>query len=400
MRIGNFLLSVAFSPRSHTSGKDHQSAPNGHSYSWYMIATARKASFLLLLAGITAVAVMLLLQPGQMYTDFPSWRNVTMLQIIKMHLSPRPSQVNRKVVCPNPMPKPGIFLSQMDTSKISFNEKARERLKNLASDEQWKNVFAPSLSKEEKLDLLHLYGVFQQALDSAGLGHIVLHGSALGAWRFHGVTPWDDDIDLGIDAADWAEVKQALSCIEGFTLVTTSNTKWYFFRNNGTFIRGDDTTKRWPFLDVFLYSKDNRYVFGLNYVHLRKFTFRIEDMFPTQLVPFDGFMVPVPGHLRNVLEHQFVNPTVCVSQHLNHRNGTPLGVIKVPCEELSDLYTIMVDIALLHSASQAHSIQASLKSTSVSNRPPHSLASIEIITMPTTHPLLRGTSTSRISSSE
>ena len=118
MRIGNFLLSVAFSPRSHTSGKDHQSAPNGHSYGWYMIATARKASFLLLLAGITAVAVMLLLQPGQMYTDFPSWRNVTMLQIIKMHLSPRPSQVNRKVVCPNPMPKPGIFLSQMDTSKV------------------------------------------------------------------------------------------------------------------------------------------------------------------------------------------------------------------------------------------------------------------------------------------
>ncbi|KAK3728265.1 hypothetical protein RRG08_060054 [Elysia crispata] len=340
MRIGNIRLSVASSSCIHTNGKYLQSAPNRHRYSFLMIATARKVSLLLLLAGITAIAVLLLLQPGQMYTDFPSWRNVTMLQIIKMHLSPRPSNVNRKVVCPNPMPKPGIFLSQMDTSKINFNERAKERLKYLGPGDHWKNVFAPSLSKDEKLDLLHLYGVFKHALDSAGIGHILMHGSAMGAWRFHGLTPWDDDIDLGIDAADWAEVKQALSCIEGFTLITSSSTVWYFYRNNGTFIKGDKSTKRWPFLDMFLYSKDNQYVFGLNYVHLRKFTFRIEDMFPLQLTPFDGFMAPVPGHLRKVLEHHFIDPTVCVSQHLNHKNSSSLDVLKVPCEKLSDLYTM------------------------------------------------------------
>ena len=67
-------------------------------------------------------------------------------------------------------------------------------------------------------------------MDAAGIGHIVLHGSALGAWRSHGITPWDDDIDIGIDAADWVGIKQTLNCIEGFSLVTTSNTKWYFYR--------------------------------------------------------------------------------------------------------------------------------------------------------------------------
>ncbi|RUS85450.1 hypothetical protein EGW08_006783 [Elysia chlorotica] len=195
-------------------------------------------------------------------------------------------------------------------------------------------------NSELLLELLHLYAVLQRALDAAGVGHVIMHGSAMGAWRFHGVTPWDDDIDLGVDAADWAQVKQTLSCIEGFSLITTSNTKWYFYKNNGTFIEGDESTKRWPFIDMFLYSKDNSYVFGLNYIHMRKFTFKTEDMFPLQLVPFDGLMVPVPRHLRKVLEHHFIDPTVCVSQHLNHKHSSPLVQVKVPCDKLSDMYTM------------------------------------------------------------
>ncbi|RUS73423.1 hypothetical protein EGW08_018811 [Elysia chlorotica] len=338
MRIGNFLLSAARPLRSPGSRKEPPGGPN--SSNWSVCArAARRGATLVLLAGLTAAAVVLLSQPGQVYTDFPSWRNVSMLQIVKMHLSPRPSHVNRRVVCPSPVPPPGVAVGQMDTSKINFNEEAREKIKNLPPDERWKEVFAPSLSREEKVELLHLYAVFQHALDAAGVGHVIMHGSALGVWRFHGVTPWDDDIDLGIDAADWTRVKQALSCIDGFSLVTTSNTKWYFYKTNGTRIN-QDSDKRWPFLDMFLYSRDSQYVFGLNYVHLRKFTFKVEDVFPTQLMPFEGMLVPVPGHLKKVLEHQFVDPTVCASQHLNHKTGIGLGVVRVPCEKLSDLYTM------------------------------------------------------------
>ncbi|RUS87537.1 hypothetical protein EGW08_004713 [Elysia chlorotica] len=223
---------------------------------------------------------------------------------------------------------------------MNFHDKARERLRSLAPGDQWKATFAPSLDRGDKVELLHLYAVFQHALDAAGVGHVIMHGSALGVWRFHGVTPWDDDIDLGIDAADWTTVKQALSCIDGFSLVTTSNTKWYFYKTNGTYIEGDDSTKRWPFIDMFLYSRDSSYVFGLNYVHMRKFMFRLEDVFPLQLAPFEGLMVPVPRRLRAVLEHQFVDPTVCVSQHMNHKNGTHFHLLKVPCRDLADIYTM------------------------------------------------------------
>ncbi|GFS08527.1 lipopolysaccharide cholinephosphotransferase licD [Elysia marginata] len=326
MRFGNFLfLSPSSSSSSGGGGKDLQSAGNvPTNWRLYIARATKRALFLMVLIGITVVAASVLLQPGQVYTDYPAWRNVTMLQILKMHLAPRPSQVNRKIVCPSPLLKPAVALGQMDTSKISFYDKISDKFKNLDPEEQWKTAFAPSLTNEQKVCI----------------GHLVMHGSALGAWRFHGITPWDDDIDIGIDAADWAGIKQALSCIEGFSLITTSNTKWYFYRNNGTFIRGDESTKRWPFLDLFLYSHDSSYVFGLNYVHLRKFTFRIEDMFPPQMVQFDGLMVPVAAHLRTILEHQFVDPTVCVSQHLNHRNGTMLGVLKVPCDKLADIYTM------------------------------------------------------------
>ncbi|GFO02137.1 lipopolysaccharide cholinephosphotransferase licd [Plakobranchus ocellatus] len=337
MRIGNFLMIAAFSPRPHAA-KDLQAAPNSHSYGWWAATAAKRLFCLLALVGITAAAVVCLRQPGQLYTNVPSWRDVSMLQIMKMHLAPRPSHVNKRLACPEPLNKPGISLENLDTSGILFNNQAIEKLQNLRPEENWKTAFAPTLDRQEKLELVHLYAVFKNAMESAGLRHVVMHGSALGAWRFHGVTPWDDDIDLAIDVADWVEIKETLGCIDGFSLDTTSNTKWGFYRNNGSLIKDDPSSKRWPFLDLFLYTSDDEYVWGLNYVHLRRFTFSKEDMFPTQLVPFEGFMVPVPRHLRNVLEHQFVDPTVCVSQHLNHRTGDGLEILKVPCQNLTDMY--------------------------------------------------------------
>lgn len=53
----------------------------------------------------------------------------------------------------------------------------------------------------------------------------------------------------------------------------------------------DNTVKKWPFLDIFLYTEDSNYVWGLNYVHLRKFVFLKKDVFPLKYVPFESFMV-------------------------------------------------------------------------------------------------------------
>lgn len=75
-----------------------------------------------------------------------------------------------------------------------------------------------------------VYAVFKYAMEAAGLGHIIMHGSAMGAWRHHGLTPWDDDIDIAVHVRDWLKIKLVLSCIDGYTLDANSNSKWSFFK--------------------------------------------------------------------------------------------------------------------------------------------------------------------------
>ncbi|XP_059168326.1 uncharacterized protein LOC131950264 [Physella acuta] len=293
---------------------------------------------LVLLVGMSLLVVLCFVLPSarEIYFQYPSWRDVSLYQIIKMHLAPRPSHMNRVVRCPN-LTQVEVKRSDLELEKINFYEDTREKLRHLAPEEDWKASFYPALEREEKIDLLHVYGVFKHALDSAGLEHVLLHGSAMGAWRHHGITPWDDDIDIGVNVRDWLEIKMALTCVQGYTLDTSTNSKWSFFKSDGKLIP-DNTVKKWPFLDIFLYTEDNNYVWGLNYVHLRKFVFLKKDMFPLKYVPFESFMVPVPRHLRTVLDHQYVHPETCVSHYTNHRLGGDKEVISVPCTALTDLY--------------------------------------------------------------
>ncbi|CAL1541567.1 unnamed protein product [Lymnaea stagnalis] len=296
----------------------------------------RKPVIVLLFVVTLAAIFMVTLPVKETFFPYPLWKDVSTYQIIKMHLSARPTNTNRAWACPN-VSEAGVRKMDLDLSQIQFYDDVEEKLKQLSEKEKWKTGFAPALSRDDKISLLHVYAVFKHALDRARLGHILLHGSAIGAWRHQGITPWDDDIDVGINVDDWMEVKKALSCISGFTLDASTNSKWSFFKSDGHVIP-DNAKKLWPFLDIFLYTQDERYVWALNYVHLTKFVFLKDDMFPAQLLPFESLLVPVPRNLRKVLNQEYIDPDYCASHNTNHKTGAYETTVKVPCSDISDLY--------------------------------------------------------------
>lgn len=118
-------------------------------------------------------------------------------------------------------------------------------------------------------ELQKLHQTLDEILDYAvsvceqhGLTYVLLYGTALGAYRHHGIIPWDDDLDIGMPRDDYEKFLRILSETPDprYTLQTGENEPNYFFsfakiRKNGTIFVENCVGPRYKhngvFIDVF-----------------------------------------------------------------------------------------------------------------------------------------------------
>ena len=72
-------------------------------------------------------------------------------------------------------------------------------------------VLASRVSRAQLDTLLALLDDVAAALEAARVTYFMSDGTLLGSWRHHGLIPWDDDVDLWLDAAHKARALDALS---------------------------------------------------------------------------------------------------------------------------------------------------------------------------------------------
>ena len=182
-------------------------------------------------------------------------------------------------------------------------------------------MFVQRLNDREKTALYETASRAAAFLDSLGQPWWLSHGSLLGAWRHHGLIPWDDDLDLAFPRDPVAEL-EAAAVARGwqFTRLGPFLAKVWDPR---AAIHRPEHPWTWPFFDVALYDvwRDRVIIEFGN--HARFHSFAKNDVLPTRAHPFGPLSLPVlhrPEVLLRVLYPEWdVRPTSSVFSHRRER---------------------------------------------------------------------------------
>ncbi|XP_012946599.1 uncharacterized protein LOC106014097 [Aplysia californica] len=200
------------------------------------------------------------------------------------------------------------------------------------------DTFQPLMNPREKAHLLFAFSTFHRACREAGLTYFILEASLMGVLRHHALIPWDDDIDVVMSARQWPQIRNVLGNIAGFTLYTPPDSQWKFYMDRATAF--PNKPFKFPNIDIFFYMDDETHIWSLTKGLKHDLVYEKRDIFPLQLRPFEGHMVPVPCNL-DLIVHKSHDQHKCVTPeyvHKTNKNNYFFNIASIDCEQLYEFY--------------------------------------------------------------
>ncbi|KAL8595723.1 hypothetical protein ACOMHN_012143 [Nucella lapillus] len=195
--------------------------------------------------------------------------------------------------------------------------------------------FRPLLSPKERAQLLFTLDVFVRACRRHALTFFLLEGSLLGWRRHQGLVPWDDDVDLALNASQWRHARRVLGNIPGFTLYASSDAQWKFYLSDLPPFH--DKPFRWPNIDLFFFIERDSHVWALTWGIKNHLILRTQHLLPLTNVTWERWQLPAPA-----CAHRLI-----ASNYDVERCVTPVYVHKTN-EEHFGFQTVAVDCSRLH----------------------------------------------------
>lgn len=161
--------------------------------------------------------------------------------------------------------------------------------------------FAPGLDGTEYKWYIELISVFKKQCETFNITYMLAFGSALGAYRYHGFVPWDDDIDVQVNSSQKQTLIKALNSIPRYILQTRENDIWKFFSTDNS-VR-TPYKWNWPFIDILFFAQNGTHTYDVTMKSPRKYD-PIYDVLPLGAEIFENTILPVPRNMEAYLSRK------------------------------------------------------------------------------------------------
>lgn len=180
-----------------------------------------------------------------------------------------------------------------------------------------------AITREERTTFVELWLTFDRFCREQNFTYFLFYGSLLGAYRHHGIVPWDDDLDILLPENDMAPMIVLLQENTELDIVEQSSlVHRLFFRDRRKSLPRYGQAWSWPYLELhFFRFEGGRIRHGFNSCPKTNEA----QLYPLVRVPFEGHMAPAPRCMDKILAECYGDvDRRCCTKNFDHRRGENL----------------------------------------------------------------------------
>ena len=194
------------------------------------------------------------------------------------------------------------------------------------------------VSKKNDRTLKLIFEKFVRTAESENVTYFMFYGTLLGAFRYRGRIPWDDDIDVLVPSRLQDKILTRFNerLQPEFVIIETGDeTRSLKMFSPSHSVAMWDKTWRWPFLDIAFYEENETHIWD---------TFRADshrkysksDVFPLSRLVFEGTVAYAPHNVPDILKILYGDYHKCVVPIVSHRseNSWQKNSLVVSCDDL------------------------------------------------------------------
>ena len=206
------------------------------------------------------------------------------------------------------------------------------------------SYFKPVLDDRNKALMMETLAAFAGAMQAANVTFMMYGGTLIGAYRHHGPIPWDDDVDVIVNASQKEIARSALMGMEPRYRVYTetdgpkSHAQWKFHKTDlPKFLH---KPFKWPYIDIFFFQENATYIWDEVAMYSKAYSFAKRDIFPLYPRMFGSMVLPAPCDTQKILAQNY-HIDLCRSRQFSHMMELPMfsfSTKDVPCSRIKHVF--------------------------------------------------------------